>query len=209
MQLPRLISAIREQDNVHFPEVVHTIQTGKRGRPRKWINPRFLRMALSVSNNISITALAEAIHVSRKTVYRYMKLFGISRQYSPLTDGQIDVLLQAYRLERPTSGIRYIMGFLRERGLRVQRQKVVESLHRVDGSGQSLRRYIVIKRRCYRVPRPNALWHLDGHHKLNRWGFVIHGIIDGFCRTVSRLGELILRTNPFLCIDYRSACQYK
>ncbi|ESK81644.1 hypothetical protein Moror_3251 [Moniliophthora roreri MCA 2997] len=28
------------------------------------------------------------------------------------------------------------------------------------------------------------MWHLDGHHKLIRWGIVIHGIIDGFCRTV-------------------------
>ncbi|ESK83118.1 hypothetical protein Moror_6050 [Moniliophthora roreri MCA 2997] len=28
------------------------------------------------------------------------------------------------------------------------------------------------------------MWHIDRHHKLIRWGFVIHGIIDGFCRTV-------------------------
>lgn len=25
---------------------------------------------------------------------------------------------------------------------------------------------------------------MDGHHKLIRWGFVIHGIIDGYCQTV-------------------------
>ncbi|EEB95460.1 hypothetical protein MPER_05571, partial [Moniliophthora perniciosa FA553] len=41
-----------------------------------------------------------------------------------------------------------------------------------------------LAREEYRVPRPNAMWHLDGHHKLIRWGIVIHGIIDGFCRTV-------------------------
>lgn len=160
------------------------MHTGKPGRPRKWVNPRFLRTALANTTNISITELSKALNVSRKTVYRYMKLFGISRKYSTLTDAQIDVMLKAYRVERPTSGIRYIMAFLRERGLRVQRQRVTNSLHRIDEFGQTLRRYVVIKRRCYRVPRPNSLWHLDGHHKLILWGFVIHGLIDGFCRTV-------------------------
>lgn len=39
----------------------------------------------------------------------------------------------------------------------------------------------------YRVKRSNALWHIDGHHKLIRWGFVVHGIIDGYCRTITGL----------------------
>jgi hypothetical protein len=30
----------------------------------------------------------------------------------------------------------------------------------------------------------NVLWHLDGHHKMIQWGFVIHGFIDSHCRTV-------------------------
>ena len=28
------------------------------------------------------------------------------------------------------------------------------------------------------------VWHLDGHHKLIRWGVVIHGIADGYDHTV-------------------------
>lgn len=39
-------------------------------------------------------------------------------------------------------------------------------------------------RRIYRVPYINSLWHIDGHHKLIRYNFVIHGGIDGFSRTV-------------------------
>lgn len=27
---------------------------------------------------------------------------------------------------------------------------------------------------------PNALWHIDGYHKLIRWRYVIHGAIDGY-----------------------------
>ena len=29
-----------------------------------------------------------------------------------------------------------------------------------------------------------ALWHIDGNHKLIRWGFVIHGGIDGYSRRI-------------------------
>ncbi|KAG1720717.1 uncharacterized protein EDB91DRAFT_1064727, partial [Suillus paluster] len=82
------------------------------------------------------------------------------------------------------SGIRYIIGFLRRHGLRVQHRRVVESLRRVDRLGQVLRDRRVKRRRKYHVKRPNALWHIDGHHKLIRSGIVIHGFIDGFCRTV-------------------------
>ena len=31
---------------------------------------------------------------------------------------------------------------------------------------------------------PNSLWHIDGHHSLVNWGFVIHGGIDGFSRLI-------------------------
>ena len=30
----------------------------------------------------------------------------------------------------------------------------------------------------------NSLWHIDGHHSLVRWRFVVHGGIDGYSRTV-------------------------
>jgi hypothetical protein len=41
-----------------------------------------------------------------------------------------------------------------------------------------------ISRQKYTVPRPNALWHIDGHHKLIAWGIVIHGVADGYTRKV-------------------------
>ena len=37
------------------------------------------------------------------------------------------------------------------------------------------------------MPGPNSLWHLDGCHKLIRWGFVIHGGIDGYSRLITYL----------------------
>ncbi|KAJ7793221.1 hypothetical protein B0H14DRAFT_2253509, partial [Mycena olivaceomarginata] len=64
--------------------------------------------------------------------------------------------------------------------LRVQKRRVSSSVHRVDGLGRVLRQRRVIMRRDYRVSRPHAIWHLDGHHKLILWGIVIHGFIDGY-----------------------------
>ena len=34
------------------------------------------------------------------------------------------------------------------------------------------------------VAAPNAMWHVDGNHKLIRWWLVIHAGVDGFSRTV-------------------------
>ena len=42
----------------------------------------------------------------------------------------------------------------------------------------------IIKQREYKSARPNALWHMDGHHKLGPWGIVIHGFVDGYNRVV-------------------------
>lgn len=65
-------------------------------------------------------------------------------------------------------------------GFKVRRSNmraVLQSLNR-----PSLIGYGRITRRIYSVPWVNSLWHIDGHHKLNPWGIVIHGGIDGFSR---------------------------
>jgi len=78
-------------------------------------------------------------------------------------------------------------------------------MNRVNGLGQALLQRNVIQRREYVSSRPNALWHLDGHHKLILWGFVIHGIVDGYCRSVSlcfssELVSVLIR-NPTGCCN--------
>ncbi len=42
-------------------------------------------------------------------------------------------------------------------------------------------------RRIYAVKHSNSLWHIDGHHSLIRWRFVIHGGIDGYSRMITYL----------------------
>lgn len=171
-------------DNVMIPEPVALLHTGRPGRPKKLIDVEFLTEAVSTSRQIKLTELSEMLGVHRNTLRRYMKCYGVERKYSNLTNVDLDRLVTEFKKERPDSGIRYMIGFLRRHGLRVQHRRVVESLRRVDRLGQVLRDRRVKRRRKYHVKRPNALWHVDGHHKLIRWGIVIHGFVDGFCRTV-------------------------
>ena len=35
---------------------------------------------------------------------------------------------------------------------------------------------------------PHHLWHMDGHHKLIRYGLITHGCIDGNTRAIIYLG---------------------
>ena len=116
-----------------------------------------------------------------------MDELGINLKYSLIDDTGLDALVKAYKARKPGAGFRYVHGHLRSVGLRVQKQRVLDTLQRVDRVGRFIRRHAVIRRRKYFSSRPNALWHCDGHHKLIKYGFVIHGFIDGNCRTVRNL----------------------
>lgn len=172
--------------NIYYIESIRIKKTGRRGRPRKIPDKNLLREAFAPNRNISVTQLAQTIGVHRNTLSTYLKEYEISpHHFSAISDSDLDLLIGEYRNKYPQSGVRYLRGRLRKKhGLRIQKRRIKESIDRVDPLGTALRNYTTIQRRSYHVSRPNALWHLDGHHKLIRWGFVIHGIIDGYCRTV-------------------------
>ena len=76
-------------------------------------------------------------------------------------------------------------GHLSALGVHVPRAKLRTSIHRVhDPINTALRKSIVVRRRVYHVSGPNAVWHIDGNHKLIRWRMVIHGGVDGYSRTI-------------------------
>lgn len=145
-------------------------------------------MALDPRISIPQKQLAEALGMGRNTLHYILKRHKINYGYNQLTDAELDKLVKEFKQEHPDSGIRYLVGALRGNGLKIQRYRVIQSLHRVDQIGVHLRRRqqrkVQVSRRTYSVSRPNALWHMDGHHKLIRWGFVIHGIVDGYSRKV-------------------------
>jgi len=115
-----------------------------------------------------------------------MKLYNITRKpFSSIADPLLDRSIKRFKDSHPNAGIRYIRGFFLQQGIRVQRSRILAALTRVDNVAKVVLRNKTIKRREYKSARPNALWHMDGHHKLGPWGIVIHGITDGFDRVVS------------------------
>ena len=116
--------------------------------------------------------------------------YGLKWSYTLLSNDKLDKLVKTFKKHKPESGFRYLLGHLRLQGIRLQQKRIWQSLRRVDRLGQCLREHRIIQHRVYCVKRSNALWHIDGHHKLIRWGFVIHRIVDGCCQTVRNSGLL-------------------
>ena len=80
-----------------------------------------------------------------------------------------------------------VTGYLKSIGLRVQQARITKALFKIDPINSRMRWASLVRRRKYSVPGPNSLWHIDGHHSLIRWKFVIHGGIDGFSRLITFL----------------------
>lgn len=82
---------------------------------------------------------------------------------SNITDPDLDSVLSGFRNDFPRAGIRILSGMLRNVDLIVSQQRVGESLRRIDPVERIFDR-IRLRRRGYRVPGPNSLWHHDGQH---------------------------------------------
>ena len=82
-----------------------------------------------------------------------------------------------------------LQGYLKCRGVFLQRHRIRQSVLRTNPIGALTRWQQAISRRSYSVPGPNSLWHIDGHHSLIRWRFVVHGCIDGFSRMITFLSS--------------------
>ncbi|KAF5390468.1 hypothetical protein D9757_005167 [Collybiopsis confluens] len=141
-----------------IPEPVTEQRRGGRGRPKKNINVNFLHEAMDTKRRILLVTLAHHIGVSQRTLVRRLQEAGVFYKYSSISNRELDALVRSYRRVKPNAGLQYIIGYLRSHGFRIQ-------------ASNDLMRSA----------------HVDGHHKLILWGIVIHGIIDGYCRTITGL----------------------
>ena len=132
------------------------------------------------------TKISELLSISRSTLYRRLEEGGISQQvhYSSISNHDLDQQLVAIKLVYPNDGERLLNGHLVARKIIIPRARLRASIHRVDPENTAIRRSITVWRRVYYSEGPNAVWHVDGHHKLIRWRLVTHGGIDGFSRTI-------------------------
>ena len=101
-----------------------------------------------------------------------------------IPNDQVDNLVNNYSQGQPRRGEVTIAAHVATTGYYVPRQQLRESIHRVDPEGVEERSRKPIKRKVYYSNGPHHDWHMDGNHKLIRWGMVIHGCIDGCSRNI-------------------------
>ena len=155
-----------EEDNNQGPD-----------RPREILNQDELERLLHL--NIPICEIAKQLGVARSTIY------GINyERFSRMSQADIEREVEHIKKDHPIAGEVMVQGHLTSRGLQVPRQAVRRAIHAVDPDGVEERKRKPIRRRVYRNPFPNFVWHIDGNHKLVRWRLVIHHAIDGFSRMV-------------------------
>ena len=162
-----LLSEVDEsKQNLCFqPEVEYT---GAPGRPKICVTKD--QLSYLVDNGFKATDMARMLGISDATVHRRLKDFNlqISHSFSTVDDNALDCIVRSIKEEFPNSGYRMVCGHLKGRGLVIQQIRVRESLRRIDPEGTILRWLHVTERRKYNFSSPNALWHIDGHHKLIR-----------------------------------------
>ncbi|CAJ0826150.1 4956_t:CDS:2 [Entrophospora sp. SA101] len=155
------------------------------GRPKLLINENIIRILRQEGH--TWIRIADIFGVSYRTILRRRIELNLPDDlaYTNISNDDLDNEIRNIQREQPFSGQIIIAGVLRSRGIRVHRQRLRESLNRVDAWGMVQRWSNIIPRRVYQVAGPNALWHIDGNHKLIRWKFVVHAGIDGYSRMIT------------------------
>lgn len=158
---------------------------GRPGRPAFIIPIELLEDLRGMG--FSWTQISNIFQVSRWTIMRRVQQYNLGHlnRFTSISDDQIDEIIRNYMLRHgSTTGESYLIGHFRALGYHVQRRRIRSSINRVDPQNVAIRWGALVSRRVYFVPWPNSLWHIDGHHSLIRWGFVIHGCVDGFSRRI-------------------------
>ena len=152
-------------------ELQRRINSRQRGRLTITISSQ--QAIFFLEHGCKISDIASLFGCSRRTVERRLQEVGLSvrRSYSQISDYNLFHIVNGMTARNPRIGEKIVDGLLRAQGV-VQRQLVREALHTVDPQGSQRRMRRALNRREYHVECPNALWHIDGYHKLIRWGIV-------------------------------------
>lgn len=92
----------------------------------------------------------------------------LSERYSEISHDDLTAFLQRITAGNPNIGYRSAKAHLQSRGIKVQFERVRCAMIEINAAAVALRWGATVRRRSYNVSTPNALWHIDGHHKLIR-----------------------------------------
>jgi DNA-binding Lrp family transcriptional regulator len=180
----QLINESTQENDVATIKTIQVIKTN--GRPRYEIS-KDLIVSLA-EHHFTWVQIANLLGISIATLNRRRRELNISneiRRYSTITDNELDILMRRIKHVQPFSGESIIYELLISIGYKIQRQRIRESIHRIDPIGPAVRWSNFVERQPYKVAGPNSLWHNDGTHSLIRWKFIIHAFIDGYSRAVT------------------------
>lgn len=175
----------RDRDRYHRPQLVTLRQVRRRGRPKKDVNLTWLKEAVAPGRRITYRRISMMLKIHRNTLRSKLKANNLVRRRTEISDEDMDEIIRLYKILKPVSGLRYLLGVFASYGVNVSRERVRLALQRQSQLQNALQAHTARVRGNYMSKGPNRCWHMDGHHKLIAWGIVIHGFIDGFCRTVS------------------------
>ena len=182
-EIQQVVSAITTLATAMMEDREVTEVARRRGRPQMDIPEE--QLSYLIDQGFRIKDVSEIFNCSRRTIERRLERYGLAHaNYMAISDADLDSLMRNIARLFPQCGEKSINGRLRGQGVKVSRQRIRDSLHRVDPMGVHSRCRGLLQRRKYQVPSPNSLWHLDGYHKLIRWKLVIHGGIDGYSRLI-------------------------
>ena len=174
LQATRLIrdDMYSEGNHTGFFSPIEGDQTRRtnRGRPRFDVSKEQLSKLLELG--FSASTISAMLSVSVRTIGRRMAEYSLSvcATYSDISDDELDTVIRGLIQEFPSSGYRMMDGYLRGRGLRIQQARLRSAMQRCDPHGVVLRWLGQIHpRTSYSVYGPQALWHIDGNHKLIRY----------------------------------------
>ena len=60
---------------------------------------------MSSSRRIPLQTLAQTLGVHRNTLRHHLRMNGLSKQYSSITDQELDALIHYYKRDRPNAGL--------------------------------------------------------------------------------------------------------
>ena len=163
-------------------------QCGAVGRPRLQIGEDVLLNLRSFG--FTTEKITEMLLASRWTLRRRVVEFGLDHttEFSKISNEQLDTIVTQFLTNHGNLvGYSIVSGHLRSLGLRVQRDRIRESIRRVDSRNSRMRWAVVVSRRSYSVTGPNSLWHayrwpsqlnIMGvcHPWWGRWLFEISGL---------------------------------
>uniref|UniRef100_A0A8C6Q4W0 Integrase core domain-containing protein n=1 Tax=Nothobranchius furzeri TaxID=105023 RepID=A0A8C6Q4W0_NOTFU len=186
VQMERLVRAGIEE--TQHP-VLFALAQGERGRPKYEFSVDLLTHLLEMP--LPIKYVASLLRVSEATIFKRMCENGISTRtlFSSMTDEELDDKIKTIKVRGPNAGYRLTKGLLQSEGHHVQRERIKDSMHRVDSVGilSRLTRMGCTGRRTYSVKGPLSLVHIDTDHKLIRYNVVIFGGVDGYSRKIMYL----------------------